>query len=144
MVKILTSLVLSLLMFAPAPIIQPGEPFIFDPNQCPSPPMRALVIPPGFTYVGELDVYDGDGDPVTISANKITVALQPKTSVKDPNDVLGLAVLHTFDWSWTPTLVDVGIHYIDIGISDPHEPGQSRTIVLLIKINQPPVIISCR
>jgi len=130
-------------MFTPAPVVLPGDPFVFDPNQCLSPPMLAVAIPVGSTYDGQLEVYEPDGEPVTVLANKITVVGEPVT-VKDVGDPLGLAVIHTFTWSWSPAAADIGLHYINVNVADPHGASDVRTLVLLIKVNQPPVIVGCR
>lgn len=143
MIKMLTVLILSLLMFTPAPVVLSGDPFIFDPSQCPSSPMLAVVIPVGVEYSGQLEVYEPDGEPVTIVADKVTVNSVPIT-VSDANDPLGLAVTHTFTWSWSPTVVDIGLHYINVNVADPLGASDDRTLVLLIKVNQPPVIVGCR
>lgn len=143
MSKLLVTLILSLLMFTPAPVIAPGNPFTFDPNQCPSPVMLAVVIPVGTTHSGELEVYEPDGELVTVLVDKVTVSSVP-TTVKDPNDPLGLAVTHTFAWDWSPTTADIGLHYINVNVADPHSASDDRTMVLLIKVNQPPVIVGCR
>jgi len=153
MIKMLTILVLAAVMFAPAPVIQPGDPFVFDPNHCPSPAMLAVVIPVGVPYSGQLEVYEPDGELVTVvvsedtgngvPVSQITVDDIPVT-VKDTDDPLGLAVIHTFTWDWTPTMADIGLHYINVNVVDPHGAADDRTIVLLVKVNQPPIITGCR
>ena len=143
MLKTAVILMMAAMMFTPAPVILPGDPFNWDPASCPSSPMRALIIPVGTTYAGSLEVYEPDGESVTVLANKITVDAIPITT-KDPADPLGLAVTHTFNWGWTPAMADVGVHYINVQVSDPLGASDARTIVLLIKVNQPPVIIGCR
>ena len=143
MTKLFTILIMCSLTFVPAPVVQPGDPFIFDPALCPSPAMKALVIAVGSTYNGQLDVYEPDGEMVTVTASKITINASPIT-LKDPADPLGLAVEHTFDWYWTPTTADIGLHYVNVEVSDPHGAKDARTIVLLIKVNSPPVITGCR
>jgi len=131
------------LVFTPAPVTRPWDPFIFDPALCPSPAMLALVIPVGTAYNGQLDIYEPDGEAVTVTASKITVDVTPVT-VKDSTDVLGLAVTHTFSWSWSPAASDIGLHYVNVEVADPHGAKDARTLVLLIKVNSPPVITGCR
>ena len=142
MLKTAVIIMMSVIMFTPAPVIQPGDPFNWDINSCLSLPMKALIIPVGTTYAGSLEVYEPDGESVTVLANKITVDVMPIT-VKDNADPLGLAVTHTFNWGWTPTADDIGVHYINVEVSDPFGASDARTIVLLIKVNQPPVITGC-
>lgn len=143
MTKLLALLTLCLLTFTPAPVVVPGVPFIFDPNSCPSDAMLAVIIPVGTAYAGSLDVYEADGEAVVVTASDITIDAVPIT-IKDPNDPLGLAVTHTFNWGWTPVSADIGLHYIDVEVADPHGAKDSRTLVLLIKVNSPPVITGCR
>ena len=88
MVKLLTAVILSVLMFTPAPEVLPGDPFIFDANQCLSSPMLAILIPVGGIHNGQLDVYEPDGELVTVLADKITVDEAPVT-IKDIDDPLG-------------------------------------------------------
>jgi len=141
--KILSLLIMLSLVFTPAPVTRPGDPFIFDPALCPSPAMLALVIPVGTAYNGQLDIYEPDGEDVTVTASKIAINASPIT-LKDPSDPLGLAVEHTFDWSWSPVTTDIGLHYINVEVADPHGAKDARTLVLLIKVNSPPVITGCR
>ena len=105
--------------------------------------MVAVVIPVGTVYNRELDGYEPDGEDVVVTANKITVDVVPVT-VKDNTDPLGLAVTHTFSWSWSPVEDDIGLHYVEVEVSDPHGAKDARTMVLLIKVNSPPVITGCR
>jgi len=147
MIKLLTVLILSLLMFTPAPEVLPGDPFIFDPAMCSSPAMLAVVIPVGVTHNGELDVGEEDGEDITFVTSMITIdpigVTVPDTSdSRFPN-----AVLHTHKWTWTPDIADVGLNYINVKVMDSwgaSDPNSIRTIVVLVKVNQPPVIVGCR
>ena len=141
--KILALLIMCTLIFTPAPVLSPGDPFIFDPALCPSPAMLAVVVPVGSTYAGKLDVYEPDGEDVTVLASRIAVDSIP-TTVSDPADPLGLAVTHTFSWSYSPVTDDIGLHYVEVEVADPHGAKDARTLVLLIKVNSPPVITGCR
>ncbi|MCJ7482647.1 MAG: hypothetical protein MUO31_06750 [Thermodesulfovibrionales bacterium] len=141
--RALVILILALLTFVPTPVVVPGDPFIFDPALCPSPAMLAVVVPVGGSYAGSLDVYERDGEGVVVTASKITVDSVPIT-IKDSTDPLGLAVIHTFNWGWAPTIDDIGLHYINVVVSDPLGAKDARTLVLLIKVNSPPVIVGCR
>lgn len=132
-----------LLSYTPAPVVQPGDPFVFDPNSCPSPAMGAFVVPVGTTYNGEFDVYESDGENVTVTADKIRIGQFPVT-VNDPNDPLGLAVKHTYKWWWSPQIADVGLHYVNVTVTDIYNAKDERTIVLLAKENKPPVFTGCR
>ena len=126
----------------PYPPLDPNEvPFTYDPNQCSSEPMIALII-----RVGEMKVTEPDGEPVTVTldVNGVTVEIEPYYDVKDPNDELGMARLYRFAWQWTPTIYDKGLHYINIRVSDPYEAFDERTMIILVKENQPPVITGCR
>ena len=143
MTRLLTAFILSSLLFVPAPVVDSGDPFIFDPNECDSPVMGAFVIPMGVTKTGILEVYEPDGEDVVVTAGKIVVSSVP-TTVKDGDDPLGLAVIHTFGWSWTPGEGDLGLHYVTVKVEDSHGASDERTLVLLIKVNKPPVIVGCR
>ena len=147
MIKIFTiSLILCALM-QPAPPLGPNDvPFVYDPNQCLSEPMAALIIPVGSTHTGEIKVTEPDGDPVTIilSDENITVDTEPFYDIKDPNDELGMARIYRYAWQWTPTIYDKGLHYINVRVSDPYEAFDERTMIILVKENQPPVITGCK
>lgn len=143
------SLMLCLLLFAyeptPAPPVDPNEsPFIFDPNQCVSVPMVALIIQAGSTHIGEIKVIEPDGDVVTITANNIMIDSIPFHNAKDPNDVLGLGRIYHFRWEWVTTIDDIGLHYINIRVSDNYNAFDERTMVILVKENRPPVITGCK
>lgn len=149
----ITSLILCMLLFsyepAPSPPLDPNDvPFIYDPNQCLSEPMIALIIRVGELHTGELKVTEPDGDPVTIilDVNNVIVGSIPTSVVKDPNDPEGIAIIYYYEWSWAPTAADVGLHYINIYVTDPYTVDNSdeRTMIILVKENRPPVITGCR
>lgn len=148
---IAVSLVLCLLLFgyqpAPSPSLDPNDVlFIYDPNLCLSEPMIALIIQVGSTHVGEIKVNEPDGDPVTVTldVNDIVVGSSPYYDVKDPNDPLGMGRIYCFQWSWTPTVSDIGLHYVNVKVSDQYDAFDERTMIVLIKENQPPVITGCK
>jgi len=104
--------------------------------------MIALII-----RVGEMKVTEPDGDPVTITldVNNITVDAEPFYDIKDPNDELEMARIYRYAWQWTPTIYDKGLHYINIRVSDPYGyPFDERTMIILVKENQPLVITGCK
>lgn len=151
MARAVVILILSTLLFGfqptPAPPLDPNDaPFIYDPNQCLSEPMIALIIRVGETHTGEIKITEPDGDPVTISldVNDVIVSSYPYYDAKDPNDPLGMARIYHYEWSWTPTIDDVGLHYINIRVSDQYDAFDERTMIVLVKENQPPVITGCR
>jgi len=143
----ITILSLMLLSYQPTPAPSLDYvPFAYDPNQCLSEPMIALIIRVGATHTGEIKVTEPDGDPVTITldVNDIVVNSTPYYDAKDPNDPLGMARIYRYEWSWTPTLNDVGLHYVNVKVSDQYEAFDERTMIVLVKENQPPVITGCR
>ena len=156
MIKIMvTGLILCVLMFSyqptPSPPLDPNDvPFIYDPNQCPSEPMIALIIRVGSAHVGEIKVTEPDGDPVTISLmngdseSGIIVDSNPYYNEKDPNDPLGMARIYRFTWRWTPAIDDAGLHYINVRVSDQYYAFDERTMIVLVKENRPPVITGCK
>ena len=156
MVKtMITGLMLCVLLFGyqpmPSPPLDPNDvPFIYDPNQCPSDPMIALIIQIGSTYIGEIKVTEPDGDPVTISLitgdedSGIIIESDPFYDVKDPNDELGMARIYRFEWRWMPTIYDIGLHYVNVRVSDQYDAFDERTMIVLVKENRPPVITGCR
>lgn len=142
-------LILSTMLFAYSPTPAPplsDAPFIYDPNQCLSEPMIALIIRVGETYGGEIKITEPDGDPVTISLdfNDIVVNSTPYYNIKDPNDPLGMARIYLYEWSWTPTVDNMGLHYINVRVSDQYSAFDERTMIILVKENRPPVITGCR
>jgi len=150
-VKYLAILVLCSLSFGyqptPAPPLDPNEvSFVYDPNQCLSEPIMALIIRVGEVHIGELKVTEPDGDPVTfiLSNENITIDAEPYYDVKDPNDELGMARIYRFAWQWTPGSYEVGLHYINVRVCDPYEAFDERTMIILVKDNQAPVITGCK
>ena len=156
MVKIVTVMIVGLLLSAivfgyqpiPYPPLDPNEvPFTYDPNQCLSEPMASLIIRVGETHVGEIKVTEPDGDPVTISLSNENIAIdaEPFYDAKDPNDNEGIARIYRFAWQWTPSIYEVGLHYVNVRASDPYGyPFDERTMIILVKENQAPVITGCR
>lgn len=157
MVKtMITGLVLCVLLLGyqptPSPPLDPNDvPFIYEPNQCPSEPMIALIIRVGMVHTGEIKVNEPDGDPVTVSfdPNEIEIPSYggysiPFYDVKDPNDSLGMARIYHFEWSWTPTESNIGLHYINVRVADQYGAFDERTMIVLVKENRPPVITGCR
>lgn len=156
-------LILCALLFgyqpAPIPPLDPNDvPFVYDPNQCPSEPMIALVIRVNSTHVGDIRVTEEDGDPVLVSlvvgsVSGIEVPYVddkgfsiPTSDKKDPNDPSGMARIYHFQWQWTPTIDDVGLHYINVYVDDQYlyNNFDERTMIILVKENRPPVITGCR
>jgi len=147
MSKLLTRLLLSLLMFTPAPEINPGEPFVFDPALCPSSAMLAVIIPVGVTHNGELDVGEEDGESITFATSLITIDPIGVTVLDTSDPRFPNAVVHTHKWTWTPDITNVGLNYINVKVMDSwgaSDPNSIRTIVVLVKVNRPPVIVGCR
>jgi len=151
-------LILSMLLFGyeptPAPPLD-DAPFTYDPNQCLSEPMLALIIRVGSTHTGELKVTERDADPVLITFDiiDIRVPLSDVTpgyskisrSEKDPDDPCGMSMIQYYEWSWTPGVSDIGLHYVNVKVCDGYLDGlDERTIIILVKENRPPVITGCR
>ena len=152
---VVVSLILCVLLLGyqptPSPPLDPNDvPFIYDPNQCPSDPMIALIIKVGSTHIGQIKVNEPDGDPVTISLitgdedSGIIIESDPFYDAKDPNDPLKMGRIYRFEWQWTPTINDIGLHYINVRVSDQYDAFDERTMIILVKENQPPVITGCR
>jgi len=131
-------------MFTPAPVVLPGDPFIFDPALCPSSAMLAVVVRPGVPYHGEIDAYDKDANVIIFTtSSRIVVDPNPISEIKDPNDPLGLCVKRTYKYIYTPPATE-GIENENVGVKDKDSIGLNRTIVFLVKIPEPPVIVGCR
>ena len=140
MTKLFTILIMCSLTFVPAPIIQPGIPFMWEFSQCPSEPIAAIVVRTNVTYHGELGVYDKDGDDVTFVTNRIVVDPNYISEVADPNNPQWLK--RTYKYTYLATTD--GLYYENVAVSDQYEAGQPRTIIFLSVANSPPVITGCR
>jgi hypothetical protein len=138
--KMIVAILLSALTFIPAPEIQPGDPFDFDPALCPSSPVKAIIVRTNVVYNGEIDAYDKDGDDITFVTNKIVIDPNYVNEVADPNDPQSKK--RTYKYTYL-AVVD-GLHYENVAIADKYESGQPRTIVFLSVTNTPPVISGCR
>jgi len=146
-----TILLLGSLVFGyqptPASVLDPNDvPFIYDINQCSSEPIVALIIPVGLVSTGNIEIIEPDGDSVYISlgyGTGITIASEPYYNEKDPNDPLGMARIYRYEWNWTPTSENIGLHYINIHVSDQYEAFDERTMIILVKENKAPVITGC-
>jgi hypothetical protein len=126
---------LGLASYEPAPVIEPDG-VAFEPNEAPSAVMAAYSVYAGQTISGEIDVADEDGDQVWVSAEKLIFRDGIQNTI-DPN-------LWTFVWSWSPGQADEGINYIEIIATDAQGATDSRTIVIDVIVNHPPVIPGCR
>jgi len=143
---ILVLLVLSALVFGydptPYPVPTNGDPFIWDPNACPSPPMFALILYAGDTHNGTISVTEVTGDIVLLSDGPITINPNPVIT-KDPADPTGVALKYVFNWSWTPPITAVGVNYLNVRAVNSSGLEDNRTIVVYVTTKKPPVITGC-
>jgi hypothetical protein len=127
---------------APAPVVPPGQPPLFDPNLAASPVMGCFVVYVGTTKNGQLDIVEPEGESVTIETSRITIGTF--TTVLDPADPGGLAKKYTYNWTYKPAAIDVGTHYVNVITKDVQGNQSARTIVLIVKQNAAPVPTGCR
>ena len=129
------------------PTLDPNTvPFNYDPNLCLSEPFGYAVIPAGTTYENHFKVTEPEGEPVTISVTTgQNIVIEPKPYFKryDPNDSLGISRIYRYRWRWTTTENDIGLHYVNIRVTDPEGAYDERTFLVLVKANHPPVIMGC-
>ncbi len=113
-------------------------PFNYDPDLCIGEPLGYAVIPAGTTYENHFKVTEPDGDSVTISITTdqdIVIESRPYFNLYDPNDSLGIRKIYCYRWYWTTTQNDIGLHYINIRVTDPGGAYDERTFLVLVKEN---------
>ncbi len=130
------------------PALDPNTvPFNYDPNLCLSEPFGYAVIPAGTTYKNHFKVTEPEGEPVTISVTtgqNIVIEPKPYFKLYDPNDSLAISRIYRYRWHWTTTRNDIGLHYVNILVTDPGGVYDERTFLILVKENQPPAgILGC-
>ena len=123
-------------------------PFSYDPNLCPSEPLGYAVIPAGTTYENNFKITEPEGEPVTISittGQNIVIEPRPYFNRYDPNDPLGISKIYRYRWQWKTTRKDIGLHYINIRVTDSGGAYDERTFLVLVKENPPPAgIMGCQ
>ena len=96
----------------------------------------------GEIYHGLIEVAEPDGDSITVTASENYITIDPNyTFVIDPNDSTGRAKIYTVNYTVTPNLDLIGIHYADFHISDDYGGIDNRTKVFSFFENHNPVII---
>jgi len=129
------------------PALDPNTvPFNYDPNLCLSEPFGYAVIPAGTTYENHFKVTEPEGELVTISVTtgqNIVIEAKPYFNLYDPNDSLGISRKYRYRWHWTTTGNDIGLHYVNIRVTDSGGAYDERTFLILVKANQPPAILGC-
>ena len=130
------------------PILDPNTvPFSYDPNLCLSEPLGYAVIPAGTIYKNNFKVTEPEGEPVTISitsGQKIVIEPRPYFNRHDPNDPLGISKIYRYRWHWKTTRNDIGLHYVNIRVTDHGGAYDERTFLVLVKEHQPPAgIMGC-
>ena len=130
------------------PVLDPNTiPFNYDPNLCLSEPLGYAVIRAGTTYENHFKVTEPEGESVTISVTtgqNIVIESKPYFNLYDPNDSLGMSKIYRYRWHWTTTPNDIGLHYVNIRVTDPGGAYDERTFLVLVKEHQPPAgIMGC-
>lgn len=113
-------------------------PFNYDPNLCVGEPLGYAVIPAGTTYENHFKVTEPEGDPITISittGQNIVIEPRPYFNLYDPNDLLGIRKKYRYRWHWTTTQNDIGLHYVNIRVTDPGGAYDERTFLALVTEN---------
>ena len=130
------------------PTLDPNTvPFSYDPNLCLGEPLGYAVIPAGTIYKNNVRVTEYEGEPVTVSitsGQKIVIEPRPYFNRHDPNDPLGISKIYRYRWHWKTTRNDMGLHYVNIRVTDPGGAYDERTfLVLVMEHQQPTGIMGC-
>jgi len=134
----------------PSPPYDPGDvKFLYDSNKVFYKLIGSVTIPTGQDFTCEINYYDPDGDIIRLillaAPKEMTVNPSgPTEYVPWQNDYFG----YGWQLSWTPSEVDIGVHYIDVKIEDAPISQDPLTDMgtLLINVvpgNKPPVIGGC-
>ncbi len=123
------------------PVLDPDTvPFHYDPNLCKSQPLGYAVIIAGTTYKDDFKVTEPEGNPVTISitsGQNIVIEPNPYAKLFEPNDPQGKCKIYHFRWHWATTPNDIGLHYVNVRVTDSGGAYDERTFLALVKVNQP-------
>ncbi|KPL25620.1 MAG: hypothetical protein AMJ75_00480 [Phycisphaerae bacterium SM1_79] len=124
-----------------------------DPNQCAfdfapivdgSEVRQCLQVWVNEQYTGCLTACEPDGEAVIVATVNVppgvNLDLAAIDTVTDPNTG---AVTRAYQWTWTPTEAQVGVHYLSFIAVDPHNATDKMTVAVLVKLNKPPVIGPC-
>jgi len=130
------------------PVLDPETvPFSYDPNLCLSEPLGYAVIPAGTTYKNNFKATEPEGKPVTISittGQNIVIESNPYENRFDPNDPEGKCKIYRYRWHWATTPNDIGLHYVNVRLTDADGAYDERTFLVLVTENQPPAgIMGC-
>ncbi len=130
------------------PVLDPDTvPFHYDPNLCLSEPLGYAVIPAGTTYKNHFKVTEPEGSPVTISittGQNIIIESRPYENRFDPNDSLGKCKIYRYRWHWATTPNDIGLHYVNVRVTDAGGAYDERTFLVLVTEKQAPTgIVGC-
>ena len=124
------------------PVLDPDTvPFHYDPNLCQSEPLDYAVITAGTTYKDDFKVTEPEGNPVILSitsGQNIVIESKPISKLFEPNDPTGRCKIYRYRWQWATTANDIGLHYVNVRVTDDGGAYDERTLLVLVKENQPP------
>jgi len=131
----------------PPAIQQVDIPFTYDPNMVKGEILRYELLRPGELYEGQIKCTEPDGDIVAVTISdaptELIFPLLPDESVLDPNCPYGIAIIYTYNFEWTPSESQLGVHYLNFIARDPQGKTDERAVLLFVKPNEPPVFIGC-
>jgi hypothetical protein len=124
------------------PVLDPNTvPFPYDPNLCKSEPVGYAVIAAGTTYKSDFKVTEPEGTPVTLSittGQNIVIETNPYAKLFEPNDPQGKCRIYRFRWSWATTSNDIGLHYVNVRVTNVSGAYDERTYLILVEKNLRP------
>ena len=130
--RLILGILVAFLMVNPAPVVPPDG-VSFDPNDMPSPVMGVYEIYTNTPVTGYIDIYEPEGEAVTVTSDGGLVLSQES---HDAND-------YVYKWTYIQSVA--GIYPVNVKVTDASGNEDNRTIVFgVIKKNLPPVITGCR
>ena len=125
------------------PVLDPDTvPFPYDPNLCQSEPVGYAVITVGTTYRSDFKVTEPEGTPVNLSittGQNIVIDTKPYAKLFEPKDPQGKCRIYRFRWSWATTTDDIGLHYVNVRVTNVSGAYDERTYLILVEKNLQPV-----
>ena len=124
------------------PVLDPDSvPFPYDPNLCQSEPVGYAVIAAGTTYKSDFKVTEPEGTTVTLSittGQNIVIEPKPYAKLFEPNDPQGKCKIYRFRWRWETTADDIGLHYVNVRVTNASGAYDERTYLILVENNLRP------
>ena len=122
-----------------APVVPPGVEVPYDPNMASSPVVGAFRVYAGRTYNYILDVIEEQGEPITVTADLVTIGTISSQQVEGTTELE-----YKVHYSFSPTPAQRGINKAEFTVKDEFGNETKVTNFFNVVVNTAPIVHGCR